>query len=597
MVGAMADSGKLLAIEEALRNRSGSSESGRFGYYETLKHALLNNEYLFTLHSFPGGNDHGPKHIIRVLEYVDKLLANDIEKLSELELYLLLCSVVLHDQGLLHGRAGHSRASQKLLKLPDFSGLFEDHEVEFLGKIVAVHSAREDIVKEFQSFDDVEHVAGDSVRLKYLAALLRLADELDEDSRRAKSRVFQKLHLPEESVIYWLINMHILSIKPLLASKSIKVTVQYATDEIEELYPYESGRLVNVLAGVFRKIQKVNAEREYCMRFIDDGPLLRKVKVRFRNTVAKRNLDVTLDDAFNGDEFFAAHPDLFLEEVTKAEPEGDRQPDDPASEDIPDIPKLETGVRLWEDLSDAERDSVRRVREEFLADALAVTSRPELYGRWETRITDPPEEGLVTLRVRLFPERNAVEPIRINVFQVGPYPENPPQIEVHESDAHRVEQALVAKLKLFCAADPWRSQYRRLQTNRLVHLADSINSLQSAYARFRQDAAEIVQGTDSRWQLEMTDRNGAYLKSRANSFAGGYCVSVEKVPRYPLARPKVRCDPVPSSPVWLGTGELNWSDRETDDERPKWKRMLQAANPLATLTEVLENLFEEPDRS
>lgn len=91
------------------------------------------------MHRFPGGNDHGPEHIKRVLGYLDQLLGGKRELLNELELFLLLCSVLLHDQGMLQGRSGHARVSQRLLKLPEFSAYFDDPERLFIGKFVAVH--------------------------------------------------------------------------------------------------------------------------------------------------------------------------------------------------------------------------------------------------------------------------------------------------------------------------------------------------------------------------------------------------------------------------------------------------------------------------
>ena len=59
-----------LKIEKKLQRRS----KDLYALYSELKRKMLNHEYLFTMHAFPGGNDHGPNHIRRVLGYVDKLL-------------------------------------------------------------------------------------------------------------------------------------------------------------------------------------------------------------------------------------------------------------------------------------------------------------------------------------------------------------------------------------------------------------------------------------------------------------------------------------------------------------------------------------------
>jgi len=141
---------KGLAVERELERLSASTASGRYRRYENLKAELLTGEYLFTLHAFNGGNDHGPEHIKRVLEYLDKILTARTSSFSELELFLLLCSVLLHDQGMLHGRTGHSRVSQRLLKLPEYTAHFEPVELRLVGKVVALHSSAEKIDDEFR---------------------------------------------------------------------------------------------------------------------------------------------------------------------------------------------------------------------------------------------------------------------------------------------------------------------------------------------------------------------------------------------------------------------------------------------------------------
>lgn len=101
-------------------------------------------------------------------------------------------------------------------------------------------------------------MGGDEVRPQYLAALLRLADELDEDFRRAKKRIFDKILLPEDSLIYWLINLSIQSVAAVPEASEIEVLVNYDPSELELLYPMPGGTRVNALAGVFRKMQKLN---------------------------------------------------------------------------------------------------------------------------------------------------------------------------------------------------------------------------------------------------------------------------------------------------------------------------------------------------
>lgn len=82
---------KPIPTEETLKQRSRNKGDSRFEKYSLIKKELLDNEYIFTLHQFPGGNDHGPNHIKRVLEYLDKLVAGDPWKTFLALNYLFYC--------------------------------------------------------------------------------------------------------------------------------------------------------------------------------------------------------------------------------------------------------------------------------------------------------------------------------------------------------------------------------------------------------------------------------------------------------------------------------------------------------------------------
>jgi len=57
-----------LEIEKLLEARSKEKSKDFFRRYQNLKRDLLDGEYMFTMHRFAGGNDHGPEHIKRALD-------------------------------------------------------------------------------------------------------------------------------------------------------------------------------------------------------------------------------------------------------------------------------------------------------------------------------------------------------------------------------------------------------------------------------------------------------------------------------------------------------------------------------------------------
>ena len=117
----------LLRIESLLKEAQEHSSQLFYYKYMVLKDRLLTNEYEHWAAGFPSGTNHGPSHIKRVLEYLDRLLGKDPlkdELLTPYELFLTMMSILYHDVGLLRERRTHA----------DFSKLFlEDEQNEYVG--------------------------------------------------------------------------------------------------------------------------------------------------------------------------------------------------------------------------------------------------------------------------------------------------------------------------------------------------------------------------------------------------------------------------------------------------------------------------------
>src|SRR5258705_9078088 len=135
-----------------------------------------------TMAGFPGGNDHGPEHIKRVHANLDELLGGvPLRHLCHYELFLAMMGVLYHDVGILRGRRDHAAASARLLIEEKANYIVDDTDLAFLPEIVLSHSSTVDISK----CSEDQRVRGVDVRPRVVAALVRLADELDEDVRRA----------------------------------------------------------------------------------------------------------------------------------------------------------------------------------------------------------------------------------------------------------------------------------------------------------------------------------------------------------------------------------------------------------------------------
>jgi phosphoserine phosphatase len=262
-----------LNIENVLKRIKDSSSESYYGRYNVLKERLLETEYTMTMAGFPGGNDHGPSHIKRVLINLDKLLGKSpLRHLSPYELFLAMMAVLYHDVGILRGRKEHAATSARLLSAEKENYIFDETDKFFISAIVLSHSSTVDISLRPED----QPAKGYDVRPRLLCALVRLADELDEDVRRADPLLREKLDLPKESKFYWRFNERIRGIKIDRSSSEIVFNVAFAKDDIAYV---EEGMSSSFIELCFKKIVKVNRERVYCNQYLPSPLAMQRIKI------------------------------------------------------------------------------------------------------------------------------------------------------------------------------------------------------------------------------------------------------------------------------------------------------------------------------
>ena len=162
------------------------------------------------IHEFQKGTTgQGSNHCLSVEENIWKLVCDDIDKFSQLDLFLLSASAALHDIGRTDENRSeesedHGELAKKLLfKDDNWKNFFPGERVraEAVGYIIDVHcNGRIDNVPEEFA------VGGPQVALlRSLAAIFRLADMLDTDYRRTPYLIksFKELNFPEDIVTVW----------------------------------------------------------------------------------------------------------------------------------------------------------------------------------------------------------------------------------------------------------------------------------------------------------------------------------------------------------------------------------------------------------
>lgn len=127
---------------------------------------------------------HGPPHIKSVENHLQSIIESSKCKLDRKELFLLLAATWFHDTGMVNSpREIHHLKCPEFVEALKDDILFknEDVELKYIGLIGQGHRK---VDLNDQKYDP--DLCGDhKIRIGFLAALLRLADELDLDFRRA----------------------------------------------------------------------------------------------------------------------------------------------------------------------------------------------------------------------------------------------------------------------------------------------------------------------------------------------------------------------------------------------------------------------------
>jgi hypothetical protein len=256
----------MLAIEKALEKASGSF----LNRYRLMRDRLLNVEYEHWAAGFPEGNNHGRGHITRVLENLNQLLGpKPLDYLGAYELFLAMMSILYHDIGLLKKRKGHEEISKALIE-GDVNDAYIVNAIdkEIIAAAVVSHSSSKDIEHECSRFSLEEIIGEYKARPRIVAALVRLADELDEDHRRADAILQRRLDLPAESAFFWLFCQRVRGVRPNLTAKRIDFNLAFEIADTQRYGPVPGGRLRHFVAFCAEKLAKINQERVYVNRFL-----------------------------------------------------------------------------------------------------------------------------------------------------------------------------------------------------------------------------------------------------------------------------------------------------------------------------------------
>ena len=220
--------------------------------------------------SLPSHTDHGERHVSRVMDNAANLIglenANAEVGLSGLELHCLILAVLFHDVGNVFGREEHQR---KVAGAYDYVFAGAERDVAERRIVLAVTGAHCGDARD-GSKNTLREIMGPfqlerhQVRVREIAAVLRLADELEEGPERT-SLFMQKYHkYPAESKLF---HHYARIIDPCIDRGNMRIALTYSinidTGAKKRLTRVAERKLKELLEYTYRRISKLNQERKY----------------------------------------------------------------------------------------------------------------------------------------------------------------------------------------------------------------------------------------------------------------------------------------------------------------------------------------------
>ena len=185
--------------------------------------------------------DHGETHCVNIESLLFRIIPPDVrEKMSEYETFLLLSGVWLHDIGMLAKNAGesdkqvretHHIKSRELIR-KDLSGIdLTEDERYIVGEIAFFHRKAEDIGNAKEMYETQTGSAVSKVRIRYLCALVRLADGCEIAHSRSSRKLLEIADVDEEAKFHHEAHLHVSAVAFDYISHEIAVYLRVKNEE------------------------------------------------------------------------------------------------------------------------------------------------------------------------------------------------------------------------------------------------------------------------------------------------------------------------------------------------------------------------------
>jgi len=272
----------------------------QFGRYIRAKEHLIVNVLANIKAMLPSHTDHDAEHIKNVLINAEKILDKAINKFSGLDLYCLILAILFHDAGNIFGREEHRSNISKIYDFVFPDSYAKTHEKMLILNIVAAHCGEglygsKDTLKDIDIGSSRFHLSGEQIKLRDIAAILRFADELAEGPQRT-SLFMQQNHLYDvnSQIHHEYANITNISIDK--GNDRIALTYEIDIKDINVIENEQEVKLRKLLEYTYKRIIKLNQERQYAKYYCDYLSPFKKTSVVFNFFINDKIYDLGLSE-------------------------------------------------------------------------------------------------------------------------------------------------------------------------------------------------------------------------------------------------------------------------------------------------------------
>lgn len=273
------------ATEQRLREELGPNEGPElFAAYLSARKALVEDILPEIKSVEPKLTDHSPDHVARVLDRAGNLVGEITQSpLTACDLYFLILSIQFHDAGNIYGRNDHQKRTAEIYNFVRSHAHSDREELLLLSRIVGAHTGTApDGSKDTLNFlDHIASFRGRQVKLRDVAATLRLADECEEGPART-SKFMQGIGYDDVSARF---HQYAQSTRVFIDRGNNRIALTYHIDIPEanggQMLPKDEQDLRDFLEFIYSRVHKLDQERRYASHYSKHLAPFRRTTVVF----------------------------------------------------------------------------------------------------------------------------------------------------------------------------------------------------------------------------------------------------------------------------------------------------------------------------